>query len=29
MDMIMQMKWKEVFGGDEDITAEFMVEWTE
>ncbi len=22
-------EWKEVFGGDEDITAEFMVEWTE
>ena len=22
-------EWKEVFGGEDDITAEFMVEWTE
>ena len=22
-------KWKQVFGGEDDITAEFMVEWTE
>ena len=22
-------EWKEAFGGEDDITAEFMVEWTE